>query len=77
MLELGIAERVVAISAGVATHLALLFWVGWPVWLSAACGLCVFSLALIGMFLVAGALEVRNLKKRGLPMIDNWPDDAA
>jgi hypothetical protein len=69
-LKLGVVERVVALAAGAAAYVALDHWTAWSLWLKAACTLCAYALAAIGMFLAEGALEVRALRKRGLPIID-------
>jgi hypothetical protein len=74
-LELGAIERAAGIVVGGATAM-LAFWMGWPVWLSTLSAIGTAAFATVGVLLLEGALEVRALKKRGLPLLDNWPNDA-
>jgi len=75
ILKLGVIERAVGIVVGGATAM-LGFWMGWPFWLSTLSAVGAGAFATVGVFLLEGALEVRALKKRGLPLLDNWLDDA-
>jgi len=70
MLVLGAVPRLVATVLSMAAYAWFHYSLGWAIWLSVACAVCVFGLASIGMFLAVSALEVRALKKRGLPLID-------
>jgi hypothetical protein len=42
--------------------------------LSALCAAAVLITALLAMFLIPAAIEVRAFKKTGIPW-DNWPND--
>jgi hypothetical protein len=55
---------------------SLHYWAALPWWLSVPVGLVSYFALLICVFVLIGNREDRELRRRGLPMLDDrWPDD--
>ncbi len=60
----------------VATIFALRYWLGLSWIIAIPVGIVGSVIAFFVFLFVAGKLEDHNLRKRGLPMLDDrWPDD--